>query len=152
MTKLETTEQTANVKQRRLVPRRLQIKEGPTRFNWEMAKLGQQVALLMIEVDQDNTNRYLNLRVVGTLQVNPLHMGVMFWGWARGIERDKSELLDNETVQKLISCRQGDDNAVEFVCGIYFPNLSSDRGWIAPCDTGLPRLFDRFVETWRDQG
>jgi len=152
MTELTTTEQKVNDKPRKLVPRRMLIKEGPTRFNWEMARLGQQVALLMIEAEQNNTSRrYLNLRVVGTLQVNPLHMGVMFWGWARGIERDKNELLDDRTMQKLIAERESGIDAVEFVCGIYYPNLSSERGWIAPCDPTLPHLLDTFKEAWNEK-
>jgi len=131
---------------RKLVPERLKIADGPTRFGWEMAKIGERVALM--QIDSNGKPKEIHLRVVGTLQVCPKILLVMFWGWAISADRDANLLLDHHSLQLLMENRKSDVDAIEFVCGIYHPSSSRDRGWIAPCDTMLPNLLDEFRKTW----
>lgn len=149
-TETPTTHSLSQVNYHTLVPDKVFIKSGPTRFNWEMAKLGKEVVELGIG-SRDNDVRFIQLRVSGTLQVNPMHQGVMFWGWIRNESCDKNELLDDRFVQELIAHRQMEVSLIEFVCGIYMPSNSNKRGWIAPCSTQLPKLFDTFKEVWADK-
>jgi hypothetical protein len=82
-----------------------------------------------------------------------MHRGVMFWGWAKIADTNYQDLLDPQVLETLIAHRTDDVGVIEFVCGIWMPQIGSPKGsgWIAPCDPRLPHLMDTFLETWRSK-